>query len=281
MQDLEDITTFLESRLRDSVKIQLITASQTDRTSSKPAKDPMLWPSYETIISVFKAVNSLTRAGDLVYVHYSGHCTQEPPWGEFSNKSTGDLALVLLNTEIGNQVSYLWGLEVASLLLKMMVGNGLVITLILDCCFSASVYRRDDPTIRFLPYDAKIESNYSLDTEIILENGDRTYRDVSMRPNWLVNPDRFAILTVCGPHEEAVEPKFDGQRHGAWSYFLLSILERVGLTKRHHDIHNYLSAKFQSSCLPQNPVLYGNRDQGFFGQVNSDTSAVAVPIILK
>lgn len=280
VQDVEDIKTFLESRLRDSVKIQLITASQTDRTSSNPAKDPMLWPSYETIISVFKTVNSLARAGDFVYVHYSGHGTQKPPWGEFSNKSTGDLALVLLNTEKDNQVSYLWGLELASLL-KMMVDNGLVITLILDCCFSASVYRRDDPTIRFLPYDAKIDSRYSLDTEIILENGDPTYRDASMRPNWLVNPDRFAILTACGPHEKAVEPKFDGQNHGALSYFLLSILERVGLTKRHHDIHNYLRAKFQSSCLPQNPVLYGNRDQGFFGQVNSDTSAAVVPIILK
>lgn len=215
-----------------------------------------------------------------MYVHYSGHGTRKPPLGELSNKSTGDLALVLLNTEKENQVRYLWGLELASLL-KIMADNGLVITLVLDCCFSASVYRRDDLTIRYLPYDAKIDLKYSLNTGTILENGNPTYRDASMRPNWLINPDRCAILTACGPHEEAVEPKFDGQRHGALSYFLLSILERVGLTKRHQDIHNHLRAKFQSSSLPQNPVLYGNHNQGFFGQANSDIAAAAVPIILK
>jgi len=100
-----------------------------------------------------------------------------------------------------------------------MVENGLVMTLILDCCFSASVYRRDDPSIHFLPYDAEIDSKYSLDAGNILENEITAYRDASMIPNWLINSDRCAILTACGPYEEAVEPKFDGQRHGALSYF--------------------------------------------------------------
>lgn len=61
VRDIEDTKTFLESTLRESVKIQQITASQTDRTSSDPARDPMLWPSYETAISAFKTVTSLAR----------------------------------------------------------------------------------------------------------------------------------------------------------------------------------------------------------------------------
>jgi len=107
------------------------------------------------------------------------------------------------------------------------------------------------------------------------------YRDVSMQPNWLLNPDRYAILTACGPHHVANEPRFDGQHHGALSYFLLDFVKDFGLTKRHRDMHNYLCAKFRDSILPQNPLLYGNGNQGFFGQVNSDITEADIPIIVR
>ncbi|EEU33892.1 uncharacterized protein NECHADRAFT_88818 [Fusarium vanettenii 77-13-4] len=54
------------------------------------------------------------------------------------------------------------------------------------------------------------------------------HRDASMLPNWLLDPDRSTVLTACGPHEVAIEPRFDGQRHGALSHLLLKVLEGVG-----------------------------------------------------
>ncbi|KAI9764584.1 MAG: hypothetical protein M1840_008313 [Geoglossum simile] len=280
VRDVQDIRVYLERVLQDSIKIQMITASKSDLKPPDTGKDPIVWPTYDNVVSALKTVTSLARSGDFVYIHYSGHGTRKPPSGEFSNRSTGDLALVLLHGGEENQVKYLWGFELASLL-KVMANNGLIITLVLDCCFSASVYRRDDPNIRFLPYDANVDSEYSLDPQKYSENDSPAYRDASMVPNWLINPDRYAILTACGPHEEAIGPRFDGQSHGALSYFLLGILECVGLTKKHEEIYNYLCAKFRGSGLPQNPVLYGNRDQGFFGQVNSDITTIALPIIVK
>ncbi|KAM6514009.1 hypothetical protein FALCPG4_015192 [Fusarium falciforme] len=195
--------------------------------------------------------------------------------------STGDLALVLLSGE-KNHVAYLEGHELASLLMAM-VDNGLVVTLILDCCFSASVYRHDDASIRFLPYDAEIDSKCSVQREERPRdrNGYSIYRDASMLPNWLINPGRYATLTACGPHEKAIEPKINGQRHGALSYFLLQVLEKIGPTNRVKDIYDHLRAKFQSSTLPQNPVLYGNKNQGFFGPANSNLAAAAIPIIKR
>ena len=277
VRDVQDTKMYLESILHGSVEVQMITASQIGPKSPDAVKDRELWPTYHNVISAFKRVTSLARAGDFVYIHYSGHGTRKPPFGEFTN-STGDLALVLLTKE--NRETCLWGSELASLL-DDMVNKGLVITLVLDCCFSGSVYRRDDPSIRFLPCTAEMVSQYPPDLERSFKDEILPYRNVSMRPNWLINPDGYTILTACGPHEETIGARFNGQGHGALSYFLLESLKCVGLTKRHMDIYNHLHAKFRGSGLPHNPILYGNRNQRFFGQASSDITAVAVSIIVK
>lgn len=283
VQDVKDVKTCLEGML-NSVHIQILTAAKiTDPESSSPTEDPMLWPTYENVVSAFEATTSLAQPGDFVYVHYSGHGTRGEPDSRFSNRSTGDLALVLPKGENSNRESCLWGSKLASLL-KAMVDKGLVVTLVLDCCFSASVSRRGDPDVRYLPYDPEIGSKYPPDLDEDFEDvaDHPASRDASMRPNWLVNPDGYAILAACGPQEEAVEPKFDGQRHGALSYYLFKALtEFGGRGKKLKDIYDHLWARFRRSGLPQNPVLYGNKDQGFFGHTESETAAATVPIIVN
>jgi len=46
-----------------------------------------------------------------------------------------------------------------------MVKKGLVITFVLDYYFSESIYHCDDPSIHFLPYNAKMISKYLQDLE--------------------------------------------------------------------------------------------------------------------
>jgi hypothetical protein len=287
VRDVQDVKTHLESTLQDAVKIQMIISSRTVGKLSDPANGSALWPTYDNVISAFEMTTSLARTGDFVYIHYSGHGTRKPPSGGFSNKSTGDLALALLGGGEERRVSYLWGSGLARLL-KAMADKGLVVTLVLDCCFSASVYRYDDDAgFRFLPYDAEIESKHlpNLEESRVSDNSAyrnaSTLRDASTLPNWLINPDRYAILAACGPHEVATEPKFDGLRHGALSYFLLETIKSVGLTKRHRDIYDHVCAKFRGSSLRrQNPVLYGNQNQGFFGRTSMDITAAAVSVVV-
>ena len=276
VRDVQEARLHIKSTLQDAVKIQMITTSQ-----SHQANDSSLWPTYDNVISALEGVTSVAKAGDFAYIHYSGHGTRKPPSGEFSNQSTGDLALVLFKGGEERRVRYLWGYELARLL-KAMVNKGLVVTLVLDCCFSGSVYRLDgDAGIRFLPYDAEIESEHPLDPNESLVSEAPAYRDASTLPNWLINPDKYAILAACGPQEVASEPKFDGQPRGAMSYFLFEIIKSVGFTKRHKDIYGHLCAKFRGSGLRrQNPVLYGNESQGFFGRTIGDITAVAAPVVL-
>ncbi|KAF8852182.1 hypothetical protein BDZ45DRAFT_659532 [Acephala macrosclerotiorum] len=278
VRDVQDAKVHLESTLQDAVKMYMITTSQTDGELLDPTHQSALWPTYDNVISAFEETTSLARARDFVYIHYSGHGTRKPPSGEFSNTSAGDLALVLLKGGEEKRVCYLWGYELARLL-KAMVDKGLVVTLVLDCCFSASVYRHDDAAgIRFLSYDAEIESEHLPDPK---GSQGPAYRDASTLPNWLINPDRYAILAACGPHEVATEPKFDGQRHGAMSYFLLETIKSVGLTNRHRDIYDHVRVKFRGAGLDrQHPVLYGNQNQGFFGQTNNNIATAAVPVVV-
>lgn len=268
VHDVQEIKTHLEKVL-DAVHIQMFTAPKCiDRESCNRAEG---WPTYDNVTSSFGEITSLAKAGDFVYIHYSGHGTRTEPSREFSHMPTGDLALVLLDEEKEIRECYLRG-WILALKLKALVDKGLVVTLVLDCCFSATVYRDDDPTIRFLPYNAAIDSKNppSLEKSPEYRYDYSANRDASMLLNWLIKPDGYAILVACGPDEFAKGLTVNGQNHGALSYFLLkTFTECGGLEKKHRNIYHHLCARFRKSGWQQNPVLYGNKDQGFFGNIIS------------
>lgn len=282
VRDIQKIKSYLEGA---SIPIQIRTftaANKVDAGSSSAAENPGCWPSYHNVTSAFADVSSNANSGDFVYIHFSGHGTRLGSLDEFSNKSTGDLALVLLEEEGKTTGRYLKGSRLARSL-QIMVNKGLIVSLVLDCCFSASVYR-EDPGVRFLPYDSEIDSECPSDhpnsEEDLKHSVHRASRDASMLSNWLIYPERYTILTACGPHERASElTSKDGETHGALSYFLLSTLAEWGLRKRHKDIYNHLRAMFKKSWPQQNPVFYGNKDQGFLGHVDPKINMATIPVI--
>lgn len=285
VRDVHDISTFLTGGL-NPVHIEKLTATAgNEQASAIPIEPPRYWPTYENVTSSLRRVTELASPGDFVYIHFSGHGTRGTPNRKYSNRSTGDLALVLFDQMHKDGVRYLWGPELAQLI-KYMVDKELVVTLVLDCCFSASVYRWGDPDNRFLPFDPEVDASFPLDIHKSLDSqvdvsGDR---DASMLPNWLISPEWYAILVACGPNEEAREPRFDGERHGALSYCLLRTLtECGGLMSRHKDIYDHLCAKFQSYKLKpnQNPVLYGNKNLSFFGHSRLGGSFATTSVVVK
>ena len=129
-----------------------------------------------------------------------------------------------------------------------MVNKGLVVTLVLDCCFSASVYR-SDPRARYLPFDTEIGSIAQPETDwrpyaSIFDSS--ANRDISILPKWLIDPDKYVIFVACSPFEEAGEIQFDdGRVRGKLSHFLMTVLKEdggVGNTVNH--IYERLRTEF-------------------------------------
>ncbi|KEY63855.1 hypothetical protein S7711_10028 [Stachybotrys chartarum IBT 7711] len=287
--DVGKMKTYLRDVLPNAY-IQTLTAAQKTSTGGRSETGGAdSRPTLANVISTLDRITNQAQQGDFFYLHYSGHGSREPPTVTSSNEATGDVVLVLFSTCEEDQEIYLYGSDLADCL-KGMVDKGIFVTLVLDCCHAGSVYRQGS-NVRFLPYSPEVASRSPriIAKAPVAPSSCQTSRGASMLPNWLVNPDGYAILTACGPLEAAQEFKLDSsgtereQRYGALSYFLcLALLECGGVGTKHQQVHSLIIAKFRINCPKQNPVLYGNKHQGFFDKyiprhLSASTAVMSMP----
>ncbi|RFN45622.1 hypothetical protein FIE12Z_10124 [Fusarium flagelliforme] len=261
LRDIEDIAALLEQK-SESVNIHWLSAPPRSGSTSNASKDVL--PNVANVMKVLREVNNSCQSGDGVYIHFSGHGARAAPDSPYSNTSTGDLALALYRAADEEGEECLHGHQLA-MMLNAMVQKGLVITLVLDCCFSAGFYRKPHALVRYRP-----SINLPLSKNTSKGNNDSGtanpgYRSISLRPSWLVDPKGYAVLVACATHEETIETPRDGRIGGALSSFLYLTLMQVGLNERMGDVFHHLQANFRKDDFKQRPILYGNRNQPFFG----------------
>ncbi|KAI1437468.1 hypothetical protein GGR50DRAFT_645245 [Xylaria sp. CBS 124048] len=149
-----------------------------------------------------------------------------------------------------------------------MVDKGLIVTLVLDCCYSGNVARHDgiDFAIRGIEYNPNIPIVESEILENSISSSSRLARVVN---DWLVDPAGYTILSACGPYELAYEVNITGQgRFGSLTYYLLRTLRALktkGESITHQSLHDRLRAEFRESWPRQTPMRYGNKHLSFFG----------------
>ncbi|KAI0188043.1 hypothetical protein EV127DRAFT_138441 [Xylaria flabelliformis] len=167
-----------------------------------------------------------------------------------------------------------------------MVDKKLLVTLVLDCCFSGSVVRYDNST-RFVEYDSTVaEAHRSVPGKSLGWEANRPiHRDAIMLPRWLVDPDRYTILAACGPREIAREISDEHKRKvGALSFFLSNCMGRVnGLGARQQNVYGYLSVRMREfssrSGRQQTPMLYDNKYLSLFGVFNLAHRSATIQIM--
>ncbi|XEU99253.1 hypothetical protein FSHL1_004540 [Fusarium sambucinum] len=275
VRDVQQIQSLLQKHTIPT-DIKCFTATPSS-LPDKPGlqEDPAHWPTYNNVTAAIREVTAAAQPGHCVYIHFSGHGSRIAPMSEFSDHGTGDLAFALLNKD-ATMIQLLGGHRLA-ISLNAMVNKGLVVTLVLDCCFSSSIYRLERKKVRFLPFNAETFVANDDEAPETTEQTRSGYRDVSMQPSWLIDPNGYAILAACGPHEEATEVIQGGVEHGALSFFLARCLKDFGMNKRHRDVFYRLSPSFKENELEQTPALYGNKNQEFFGPHTLATTRPVIP----
>ncbi len=280
VRDINHVERFLLTTLGVPGR-NIIKLTATDNGSSKPAESRKLWPTYENIIAGFQTLTRKAKAGDQVYIHYSGH------GGLVKSlvpelKSNG-LDESLVPTNIGHsEARYVRDIEMAKLL-RSMAERKLLVTMILDSCHSAGMTRGPDARIRGLGSvdttpritDSLVGSIDEL-TEAWRQTGGEKSRGLSGAP-WLPASEGAIVLSACGPSELAYEYPFDGvESNGALTYWFLNSVGELGLNLTYKQLHDRIVAKVHSHFANQTPHLEGDGNRIVFGMDRIPASYTAV-----
>ncbi|KAL9609813.1 MAG: hypothetical protein Q9167_005440 [Letrouitia subvulpina] len=279
VQDVRDMGAYISANY-ERVNISILTASAPQDSKIKiPTEEPIAWPTFENIKAKLDFIEQAANQGDFLYIHFSGHGTQQPTISrEYKEHDSSDVALVLFDPSRGAR--YLRGVDLARLLQKL-ARKGLKVTVVLDCCYSGSVTRRGklvDLNVRGVEWDSAIAARPPLEQSAYPYERPTTIRDASSEFKWLESARGYTIITACGPHEKSWEGDINGTKHGILSFLLVSALSmaaKSGFHCSHESVYQYLRTKCHASFSYQNPMLFGDRAVSFLGDVRFPSSDLA------
>jgi Caspase domain len=249
--------------------VTILTAtSPSDLDSRHPVEEPHLWPTSANIVSSLKTILAMAKPKDLVYIHFSGHGTKILGHTSSGPHASRALSLVLFEDNEPGE-SYLRGHHLAGVL-QRMVDKGLIVTLVLDCCFSGSVVRQGNwkgfqsRGVDYNPHVDAVSPQWPTD----FFNSISTTRNAKMEKDWLIDPNGYTILSACGPYETAYEVEVDGEgKRGALTCLLFQALRTLNKSTEitYRSIHERLCTQFHASWPQQTPMFYGNRNLTILG----------------
>jgi hypothetical protein len=282
--------TLVEEYLKKSYNLKddnllKLTSSNDPNNPNQPLEDPSLWPSYKNMVAKFQQITEMAQPNDRVYIHYSGHGGRTST--NYPNlKGDQGVDETLVPNDLGtNDGQHLRDLELAELL-QNMVEKGLIVTVVLDSCHSGGASRDEenqDYDVRGLniidttprPTESLVASPKKLmQTWDNLTEGGRNVTAAGLLPQ----PKGYTLLAACQDNQSAYETTFEGQRHGAMTYWLINSLKKLGSEITYQSLHNRLLANINSDNNKQTPMLHGEGDRLF---LNSEGTSyqLAVPVM--
>ncbi|KAF5703213.1 hypothetical protein FMUND_13089 [Fusarium mundagurra] len=125
-------------------------------------------PTYKNLENYLRIVINEGRDRDHVYIHYSGHGTARKITDARKEKKALGL-VVSQSTDTDPKVFPGTTLRAA---INCMVKKGMIVTAVLDCCFSGNVLRQSpirSPS-RYLAYDSSMDDSFNMENPFIGES---------------------------------------------------------------------------------------------------------------
>lgn len=231
INDVKNVAKFLQEKMGFlSNEITILTDDQ--------AKSSALYPSKANMIAAFKkAVAEITKAGDVLVVHYSGHgsyqrqSVQKRRAGDEDDGRDEVLCPVDFNTA---------GFIVDDDLRKMLVDplpEGAILRVLFDQCHSAT----------------------ALDLRYTYTSGSTLPKAtvVSKSKNTKIPACKADVksLSAARDIETAADARIDGAATGAFTYAVIKTLKSVGLEVQCGELLNAVNKYMVSNRYTQRPVL--------------------------
>ncbi len=271
VRDINHVENFFKTKL--GLSADNITKLTASGDGDRPSEPEAQWPTYKNMVAAFKNLIKKAKAGDQVYIHYSGHGGRATTAYPKLKGKTG-LDETLVPTDIGNsETQYLRDVEIAHLL-KELVDKKLIVTVVFDCCHSGGATRGKggakargiqsiDTTPRRTP--SLVASAEELAGTWESASGGKT-RSLKPGSGWLMEPKGYVLLAACRAQELAMEYPFDGREsNGALTYWLLDSLKQIGPELTYKLLHDRILAKIHSQFEAQTPQLQGEGNRVVFG----------------
>lgn len=293
VRDINHVEQMLRTRLSlpDERITKLISVNPPPPAAKSDARQ--ILPTYENLVKAFQDVTKQARAGDQIYIHYSGHGGRSATMFEALKGERG-LDESIVPCDIGenaeNPVCYLRDIEMAYLL-KAMSDEGLIVTLVLDSCHSGGATRGNGGAVprgitsidtRKPPNKSAVASIDAM-VEAFRQMPPSATRSVSANVSgWgLPTPKNCTILAACRANELANEFAFGGgtERNGALTYWMLDALKQFGAGYTYKMLYDRVVAKVHSKFVDQTPQLEGESNRELFGGIRFSPASVAVNVL--
>lgn len=228
-------------------------------------------PTYANIINAFTEITETAQAGDLIYIHYSGHGGRAATvYPDLKGEGQNDEGIVPL--DIGDHNGrYIRDVEIATLL-KRMTDKGLIVTLVLDSCHSGGATRGDAEIRSAAVTDMTPRSAESLvaSRQELVNNWLNLTQMTRIGAAGLPETRDYVLLAACRPNEYAYEYAVQGSdRHGALTYWMINTLTSSassGQPLTYKLLHDRINAQIQSKFPQQLPMLLGESNRLVFGR---------------
>ena len=242
VNDIESFAASLQERVNQDkgVTLRLKTLKNAEATR-------------KTVIDSFRVHFGLAKTGDVVLFYYSGHGSQEPSPAEFWAIEPDHLDETLVCYDSRSPGGWHLADKEIAKLIGEVAANGPHVAAILDCCHSGSgtrdaeVVRRIETDQRRRPIESFILSPEEVQATLTRSGGQ------SNRSWNISNEGRHILLAACASDQEAKEFTGNGQRRGAFSFFLGEALKSANGVPTYRDLFARIAALVSTQVRNQSP----------------------------
>ena len=252
--------------LNTETDVAAIRSVLLSKFSFQPADITVLSTKAETtrasILGALRALINKTKAGDIVYIHYSGHGSQVPD----PKKASGLDSTIVPSDWAQDGSMDIRDTTIAGVLNELSTHNPANVTLTFDCCHSGSITRGGRMLVRGVSYEKRYGQKPPFAGTSMANLGDTGASD-SFSPVKATRGKavpKFVVISACADNQSAVETEdAQGNPMGRLSYLLSTTMQEAGPQTTYQDLFDKISSEMRQKFAddPQDPQIDGERDK--------------------